>query len=75
MARILVTSMPFAGHVGPTAAVAGALIRAGHEVVAYSGAKRHPASGCIPRPDPWAGYAMRHYAARSGSLPGGCSNP
>lgn len=39
MARILVTSMPFAGHVGPMGAVAGELVRRGHEVVAYSGAK------------------------------------
>lgn len=39
MARILVTSMPFAGHVAPVAAVAGELTRRGHEVVAYVGAK------------------------------------
>lgn len=39
MARVLVTSMPFAGHVGPMSAVAGELTRRGHQVVAYSGAK------------------------------------
>jgi len=39
MARILVASMPFAGHVGPMSAVAGGLTRRGHEVVAYTGAK------------------------------------
>lgn len=39
MARILVAALPFAGHVGPLAAVAGELVRRGHRVVAYSGAK------------------------------------
>jgi UDP:flavonoid glycosyltransferase YjiC (YdhE family) len=39
MARILVTSMPFAGHVGPLAAVAAELVRRGHRVVGYCGAK------------------------------------
>ena len=39
MAKILVASMPFAGHVGPLGAVAGELIGRGHEVVAYTGAK------------------------------------
>jgi UDP:flavonoid glycosyltransferase YjiC (YdhE family) len=39
MARILVTAMPFAGHVTPLAAVAGELVRRGHHVVAYGGAK------------------------------------
>ncbi len=39
MARILVTSMPFAGHIGPMTAVAAELARRGHRVVAYSGAK------------------------------------
>jgi UDP:flavonoid glycosyltransferase YjiC (YdhE family) len=39
MARILVTSMPFAGHVGPLAAVAAELVRRGHHVVGYCGAK------------------------------------
>jgi UDP:flavonoid glycosyltransferase YjiC (YdhE family) len=39
MARILVASMPFAGHVGPMSAVAAELVRRGHEVVAYTGAK------------------------------------
>jgi len=39
VARILVASLPFAGHVGPMNAVAGELTRRGHEVVAYSGAK------------------------------------
>ena len=42
MARVLVASLPFAGHVGPTSAVAGELLRRGHEVVAYTGTKyRH----------------------------------
>jgi UDP:flavonoid glycosyltransferase YjiC (YdhE family) len=39
MARILVTALPFAGHVGPLSAVAAELVRRGHQVVAYSGAK------------------------------------
>jgi UDP:flavonoid glycosyltransferase YjiC (YdhE family) len=39
MARILVASMPFAGHTGPLSAVAAELVRRGHEVVAYTGAK------------------------------------
>jgi UDP:flavonoid glycosyltransferase YjiC (YdhE family) len=39
MARILVTSMPFAGHVGPLVAVAAELVRRGHHVVGYCGAK------------------------------------
>ncbi|MEU4239572.1 hypothetical protein, partial [Actinoplanes sp. NPDC026619] len=39
MARILVTSMPFAGHVGPMSALTAELVRRGHEVVAYTGAK------------------------------------
>jgi UDP:flavonoid glycosyltransferase YjiC (YdhE family) len=39
MARILVASLPFAGHVGPMAVVAGELTRRGHDVVAYCGAK------------------------------------
>ncbi len=41
MAKILVVSMPFAGHVGPTSAIAAELIRRGHEVTAYTGAKYH----------------------------------
>jgi UDP:flavonoid glycosyltransferase YjiC (YdhE family) len=39
MARILVASLPFAGHVSPTAALAGELVKRGHEVVAYTGKK------------------------------------
>lgn len=39
MARILVASLPFAGHVGPLSALAGELVRRGHQVVAYTGAK------------------------------------
>ncbi|MET7426451.1 nucleotide disphospho-sugar-binding domain-containing protein [Dactylosporangium sp. NPDC005555] len=39
MARILVVSLPFAGHVGPTAAVAAELVRRGHDVTGYTGAK------------------------------------
>lgn len=48
MARILVASLPFAGHVGPLSALAGELVRRGHEVVAYTGAKyqqRYVAAG------------------------------
>jgi MGT family glycosyltransferase len=41
MARILVVSLPFAGHAGPMSAVAAELVRRGHEVVAYTGAKYH----------------------------------
>ncbi|MFC5002128.1 glycosyltransferase [Dactylosporangium cerinum] len=53
MSRILVTSMPFAGHVGPTAGLAAELIARGHEVVAYTGAKyvpRFTALGAQGRP-------------------------
>lgn len=39
VARILVASLPFAGHVGPVSALAAELVRRGHHVVAYSGAK------------------------------------
>lgn len=39
MARILVSSLPFAGHANPTSAVAGDLVQRGHRVVAYTGAK------------------------------------
>ncbi|MFC7546213.1 glycosyltransferase [Plantactinospora sp. GCM10030261] len=39
MARILVASLPFVGHVGPLSAVAGELARRGHRVVAYTGTK------------------------------------
>lgn len=39
MAHILVTAMPFAGHVRPMAAVAAALLERGHRVTAYTGAK------------------------------------
>lgn len=44
--RILVASMPFAGHVGAMAAVSGELVRRGYDVVAYTGAKyRHRFEG------------------------------
>ncbi|HTJ37265.1 MAG TPA: glycosyltransferase [Dactylosporangium sp.] len=39
MARILVTGLPFGGHVGPMAAVAGELARRGHDVTGHTGAK------------------------------------
>ncbi|MET7403791.1 glycosyltransferase [Dactylosporangium sp. NPDC005572] len=39
MARILVTSLPFGGHVGPMSAVAAELARRGHDVTAHTGAK------------------------------------
>jgi UDP:flavonoid glycosyltransferase YjiC (YdhE family) len=39
VARILVTSLPFAGHVAPMTGVAAELARRGHQVVAYSGGK------------------------------------
>lgn len=47
MARILVTSMPFAGHVTPLAAVAGELAKRGHDVVAYVGAKYREAFAAV----------------------------
>jgi len=37
--EILVVCLPFAGHVGPLAAVAGELVARGHRVVAYTGVK------------------------------------
>ncbi|MEU0881812.1 hypothetical protein ABZ345_24630 [Lentzea sp. NPDC005914] len=44
--RILVASLPFAGHVGAMAAVSGELVRRGHDVIAYTGAKyRHKFEG------------------------------
>ncbi|WP_405216945.1 glycosyltransferase [Agrococcus sp. Ld7] len=38
MPHLLVTAMPFAGHVRPMTAVAGALLDRGHRVTAYTGA-------------------------------------
>ncbi|MGW4212238.1 glycosyltransferase [Lentzea sp. NPDC004789] len=44
--RILVASLPFAGHVGAMAAVSNELVKRGHHVVAYTGAKyRHRFEG------------------------------
>jgi len=51
MARILVSAMPFSGHVGPLAAVAEELVRAGHDVVGYTGSRhtaRFEAVGATP---------------------------
>lgn len=42
MARVLLPVMPFAGHVTPLLAVAAELVRRGHDVVAYTGAKYGP---------------------------------
>ena len=42
MARIVLPVMPFAGHVAPMTAVAAELVRRGHQVVAYTGAKYAP---------------------------------
>lgn len=39
MARILVASLPFAGHVGVLGALAAELSGRGHDIVAYTGAK------------------------------------
>ena len=39
MAHLLVTAMPFAGHVRPMTAIAAALLERGHEVTAYTGAQ------------------------------------
>jgi MGT family glycosyltransferase len=39
VAKILVASLPFAGHVGALGAITDELVRRGHEVVAYTGAK------------------------------------
>ncbi|MEX5721374.1 glycosyltransferase, partial [Geodermatophilus maliterrae] len=41
-ARVLLPVLPFAGHVAPMAGVAAELVRRGHEVVAYTGAKYGP---------------------------------
>lgn len=44
--RILLSSMPFAGHVGAMAAVSGELVRRGHNVTVHTGAKyRHKFEG------------------------------
>lgn len=44
--RILVASLPFAGHVGAMAAVSNELVKRGHDVIAYTGAKyRHRFEG------------------------------
>jgi len=44
--RILVASLPFAGHVGAMAAVSAELVRRGHDVVVHTGAKyRHKFEG------------------------------
>ncbi|WP_123697242.1 glycosyltransferase [Agrococcus jenensis] len=45
MAHILVTAMPFAGHVRPMTAVAAALLDRGHRVTAYTGARYAEAFG------------------------------
>ena len=37
VAHLLVTAMPFAGHVRPMTAIAGALLEQGHRVTAYTG--------------------------------------
>ncbi|MGC5077806.1 glycosyltransferase [Agrococcus sp. DT81.2] len=53
MAHILITAMPFAGHVRPMAAVAAALLERGHRVTAYTGAKHtdaFAALGCATLP-------------------------
>jgi MGT family glycosyltransferase len=48
-ARILVASLPFAGHVGALAAVSNELVRRGHDVVVHTGAKyRHKFEGAEP---------------------------
>ncbi|MFB9236155.1 glycosyltransferase [Plantactinospora siamensis] len=39
MARILVASLPFAGHVGPLGALSGELVDRGHAVTAYTGTR------------------------------------
>jgi MGT family glycosyltransferase len=41
MASILVASLPYAGHVVALSAIAAELVRRGHDVVAYTGAKHH----------------------------------
>ncbi|TWP49591.1 glycosyltransferase family 1 protein [Lentzea tibetensis] len=41
MARILLTSLPFAGHVGAMTAVTGELARRGHDLVVHTGEKYH----------------------------------
>lgn len=44
--RILVASLPFAGHMGAMAAVSAELVRRGHDVVVHTGAKyRHKFEG------------------------------
>lgn len=44
--RVLVSSMPFAGHVGAMAGVSAELVRRGYEVIAHTGAKyRHRFEG------------------------------
>ncbi|HEX8867059.1 MAG TPA: glycosyltransferase [Lentzea sp.] len=48
---ILVASLPFAGHVGAMAAVSDELVRRGHDVIAYTGAKyRHKFEGAEKLP-------------------------
>ena len=55
MARILVASLPFAGHVVALSAVAAELVRRGHDVVAYTGAKhQHPFADAGATWLPWA---------------------
>ena len=54
MPRILLAAMPFAGHANPLASLAEELVRRGHEVLAYTGAKyadRFEAAGA--RTVPW----------------------
>jgi UDP:flavonoid glycosyltransferase YjiC (YdhE family) len=52
VARILVASMPFAGHAGPMSAIATELARRGHETVVYAGEKyreRFAGAAWLPR--------------------------
>jgi len=53
MARILVTAMPFAGHVAPITGVVSQLIARGHDVAVYTGSRylaRFEALGAQPIP-------------------------
>lgn len=54
MPRILMPVMPFAGHVTPMLGVAAELVRRGHDVVAYTGAKYAPRfTGAGAGWEPW----------------------
>ena len=67
MASVMLTAMPFAGHARPIRAVAGELVRRGHDVRVYTGRSYGPLFAEVgARPVPWGvapDFDERDYAA------------